>query len=72
MTATHPDSRRRGIARHLKRELAWRAAAAGLRRIETYNDGANEAIKALNTELGYTYDPPFLMLKGPASRPPER
>ena len=70
MTAVHPRARRRGIARLLKTELARRAAAAGIRRIETYNDGTNERIRALNESLGYEYQPRLLLLKGPL--PPER
>lgn len=65
MTAVHPEARRRGIARALKTELTRRAIAAGWRRIDTYNDGTNEGIRALNESLGYVYLPRFLLLKGP-------
>ena len=65
MTMVHPDARRRGIARHLKREVAHRARDAGIRRIETFNDGTNDRILALNEALGYVYDPPYVLLRGP-------
>ncbi len=65
MTAVDPESRRRGIGRYLKEELARRATAAGFERIETYNDGSNDRIRNLNIDLGYVYLPPVLMVKGP-------
>lgn len=65
MTAVHPDARRQGIARALKAELAARAARTGWRRLETYNDGTNERMRGLNIELGYTYQPRHVSLKGP-------
>jgi GNAT superfamily N-acetyltransferase len=58
MTAVHPDARRRGVARLLKVELERRARAAGIVRIETFNDGTNERIRGLNESLGYVYNPP--------------
>ena len=69
MTAVHPDARRRGIARALKRELARRALAAGWRRLETFNDGTNDRMRALNIDLGYVYLPRMVTLKGPLRRP---
>jgi GNAT superfamily N-acetyltransferase len=65
MTAVDPDFRRRGLARLLKVELSRRAKAAGVVRIETYNDGANTGIRTLNESLGYVYLPWRLMLRGP-------
>lgn len=65
MTAVDPDYRRHGVARLLKAELSHRAKAAGMIRIETYNDGSNERIRALNESLGYVYLPWKLGLKGP-------
>jgi GNAT superfamily N-acetyltransferase len=65
MTAVHPSARRMGLARALKLEMARRAATAGWRRIETYNDGSNERIRALNESLGYVYLPRVALLKGP-------
>ena len=65
MTAVDPDYRRRGVARLLKSELSRRAKAAGVVRIETYNDGTNERIRALNESLGYSYLPWKLMLRAP-------
>jgi len=70
MTAIHPDARRRGIARLLKVELERRARAAGIVRIETFNDGTNERIRGLNESLGYVYNPPYVALRGPL--PPAR
>jgi GNAT superfamily N-acetyltransferase len=69
MTNVHPDARRRGVARLLKVELERRARAAGLRRIETYNDGTNERIRGLNESLGYVYNPPYVALRGPLPVP---
>ncbi len=69
MTAIDPASRRMGLARALKQELARRAAARGYERIETYNDGANERIRALNESLGYVYLPRMVILKGPLPAP---
>lgn len=65
MTAVDPAARRQGIARALKVELAGRAARAGWDRIETFNDGTNERMRALNTDLGYVYQPRLVTLKGP-------
>jgi hypothetical protein len=45
--------------------LAYRAKAAGVVRIETYNDGTNDRIRALNESLGYVYLPWKLKLSGP-------
>ena len=64
MTAVDPDARRQGIARALKVELARRAVSSGWRRIETYNDGANTRMRALNESLGYVYLPASVNLKG--------
>jgi GNAT superfamily N-acetyltransferase len=71
MTAVHPEARRRGVARQLKVELERRARAAGIRRIETYNDGTNERIRGLNESLGYVYNPPYVALRGPLPPPRE-
>jgi mycothiol synthase len=64
MTTVHPSARRRGIARHMKLVLAERARAAGWRRLETFNDGTNARIRALNESLGYIYDPMFVIVRG--------
>jgi len=65
MTIVHPDARRRGIARLMKTELTRLAQEAGMRRIETFNDGSNDRIRGLNIELGYLYQPAYVILKGP-------
>jgi GNAT superfamily N-acetyltransferase len=67
MTAVDPGLRRMGIGRSLKEELARRAAAAGRVRIETYNDGENDRIRALNESLGYVYGPRLVLLRGPSA-----
>jgi GNAT superfamily N-acetyltransferase len=68
LTAVHPDARRLGIARALKVELAARAARDGWRRLETYNDVTNERMRALNEDLGYSYRPRMVSLKGELRR----
>jgi GNAT superfamily N-acetyltransferase len=65
MTAVDPGTRRQGIARALKIELARRAVAGGWHRLETFNDGANTRMRALNEQLGYVYQPATVGLKGP-------
>jgi GNAT superfamily N-acetyltransferase len=71
MTAVHPNHRRAGIARALKTEVAARAARAGWRQLETFNDGTNERMRALNLALGYIYLPRMVNLKGPLAALPE-
>ena len=53
MTGTHPDFRRRGLARLAKERSIRRAAEAGLRTLFTANDEANADMLALNEHLGY-------------------
>ena len=49
------DWRRRGLAEALKRsKLEW-AAANGVEQIATWTQTGNEAMRALNERLGYTY-----------------
>lgn len=53
MTGTHPEFRRRGLARLAKEAtIAW-AAEAGIRTISTSNDTTNADMLALNEHLGY-------------------
>jgi mycothiol synthase len=55
LTVVRRDWRRRGLAEALKRsKLAW-AAANGVERIATWTQTGNEAMRALNERLGYTY-----------------
>jgi mycothiol synthase len=68
MTTVHPDARGRGVARLLKAEMARRAKGAGWRHVETYNDRTNDRIRALNEILGYVYDVPRIVLRGPITR----
>jgi hypothetical protein len=35
----------------------------------TYNDGSNDRIRALNESLGYAYDAPRIVLRGPIRLP---
>ncbi len=53
MTATHPDVRRRGLARLAKLHTIRLARAAGLATILTSNAAANDDMVALNRALGY-------------------
>jgi GNAT superfamily N-acetyltransferase len=53
MTAVSRPFRGRGIAVALKRALVAWAIGAGLERIETGNDPANEPMRAINARLGY-------------------
>jgi predicted GNAT superfamily acetyltransferase len=57
--------RGRGIATALKREQAWRAKQAGLRRIETTNDEVNGPMRAVNLRLGFEPEPVWLSVQGP-------
>jgi GNAT superfamily N-acetyltransferase len=53
MTGTHPDHRRRGLARLAKLgAMAW-AREQGYEAIRTDNDGENAGMLALNRSLGY-------------------
>ena len=55
LTVVRRDWRRRGLARALKeRELAW-AAANGIREVITWTQTGNDAMRALNEQLGYRY-----------------
>jgi GNAT superfamily N-acetyltransferase len=69
MAAVDPGARRQGIARALKVEMARRAATTGWRRIDTFNDGSNDRMRALNIELGYVYLPRRIGFKGPLRVP---
>ena len=55
LTVVRRDWRRRGLVAALKqRELAW-AAANGYREVVTWTQNGNEAMRAVNTRLGYEY-----------------
>lgn len=55
LTVVRRDWRRRGLAEALKRaKLEW-AAANGVAQIATWTQTGNEAMRALNERLGYTY-----------------
>lgn len=53
MTGTHPDFRRRGLARLAKEGSTRWAAEAGIHTLYTSNDTANADMLALNEHLGY-------------------
>jgi GNAT superfamily N-acetyltransferase len=53
MTGTHPDFRRRGLARLAKEATIRWAEAAGIRTLMTSNDTTNADMLALNEHLGY-------------------
>ena len=62
------DRRRSGIATALKSaQIAW-AAENGFRRLVTYNDEANGAMRGINDRLGYEPQPPVVLLRGPLAR----
>jgi GNAT superfamily N-acetyltransferase len=65
MTAVLPEWRGRGLATALKRAtIAW-AAHAGLEALETGNDEANAAMRAVNARLGYRPLPDIVFFRGP-------
>lgn len=65
MTAVVRDWRGRGVAAALKRAtIAW-AIAAGLERLETGNDVANTAMRAVNARLGYQPQADAIEYRGP-------
>jgi GNAT superfamily N-acetyltransferase len=53
MTGTHPDFRRRGLARLAKEQTIRWAAEAGLHTLFTANDTTNADMLRLNEHLGY-------------------
>lgn len=53
MTGTHPDFRRRGLARLAKETTIRWAEAAGIHTLFTSNDTTNADMLALNEHLGY-------------------
>ena len=57
--------RRRGIAEALKREQIRWAAAAGYRRLITWTQEGNDAMRGLNLKLGYRERLASLSVKGP-------
>jgi mycothiol synthase len=76
MTAVVREWRGRGVAGSLKRAtIAW-AIRAGLERLETGNDVANAAMRAVNARLGYQPLPDEIEFRGPlageAAMPPAR
>ncbi len=65
LTGVRRAFRGRGIATALKREQAWRARGAGIRRIETTNDEANDPMRAVNARLGFEAEATWLTVRGP-------
>jgi GNAT superfamily N-acetyltransferase len=63
LTATRRTHRRRGIATALKRtEIAW-AAANGYRELITFTQDRNEGMQAINLELGFVPQPPWISMR---------
>jgi mycothiol synthase len=68
LTVVRRAWRRRGLAEVLKRaELAW-AAENGIREIVTWTQRGNEAMRALNERLGYTYRSVSVSVSAPIVR----
>jgi len=65
MTAVARAWRGRGVASALKRAVIGWAVEAGLERIETGNDPANEPMRAVNARLGYRPLPDEITFRGP-------
>jgi GNAT superfamily N-acetyltransferase len=65
LTGVLRSHRRRGIAEALKREQIRWAAAAGYRRLVTYTQEGNDAMRSLNLKLGYRERLASLSVKGP-------
>jgi mycothiol synthase len=62
-TAVVRSHRGRGIAMALKRtQLAW-AAEHGYRRLVTYTQEGNEAMRAINEKLGYREQPAWILVR---------
>ena len=65
LTAVLRSHRRRGIGSALKRaQIAW-AAANGYRRLITWTQSENAAMRSLNLSLGYVERPDTISVKGP-------
>jgi mycothiol synthase len=65
LTGVLRSHRRRGIAEALKREQIRWAAAAGYRRLITWTQEGNDAMRGLNLKLGYRERLASLSVKGP-------
>ncbi len=65
MTAVLGPFRGRGIARELKHATIGWAIDNGLTTLETGNDEANAAMRAVNARLGYAPQPDELTMRGP-------
>lgn len=65
LTAVRRDRRRRGIARALKQaQLHW-ASRSGVLELVTWTQRGNEAMQALNRDLGYRDVSKLLTMQGP-------
>ena len=65
LTGVLRSHRRRGIAEALKREQIRWAAAQGYKRLVTYTQEGNDAMRALNLKLGYRERLASISLRGP-------
>ena len=68
LTATRRDRRGRGLGTLLKEVQAARAARAGLRRLVTYTQEGNEAMRRVNGRLGYVEQLGWSMVAAPVAR----
>lgn len=68
LTGVLRSHRRRGIAEALKREQIRWAAAAGYKRLVTYTQEGNDAMRGLNLKLGYRERLASLSVKEPLLR----
>jgi RimJ/RimL family protein N-acetyltransferase len=64
MTAVARPWRGRGVASALKRATIDWAVRHGLEYLETDNDEANAAMRAINARLGYRPQPDYLTMRG--------
>jgi GNAT superfamily N-acetyltransferase len=65
LTAVRGDWRRHGLAKALKRQtIAW-AAANGLTELYTWTQTGNEAMRAVNEQLGYVTRAVSITVRGP-------
>lgn len=65
LTAVLRSHRRRGLGSALKRaQIAW-AAESGYRRLITWTQSENTAMRSLNLSLGYVERPDTISVKGP-------
>ncbi len=65
LTAVARDRRGQGLGTLLKEVQAARAARSGIRRLVTYTQEGNDAMRAVNERLGYVEQPGWSMVAAP-------